>query len=98
MTLQGRFEQARKYYIQLLSVDQPMPLDFLNYGYCLWFSRDEAAAIVTFKKFMVKQAEGSNEDKPFNLENEFMVKEHDSLLQHNISDVEIRLMIEAVLY
>ena len=98
MTLQGRFEQARKYYIQLLSVDQPMPLDFLNYGYCLWFSRDEAAAIVTFKKFMVKQAEGSNEDKPFNLENEFMIKEHDSLLLHNISDVEIQLMIEAVLY
>jgi len=91
LTLQDKLEQAQKLYSQLLAVEHPVPVDLLDYGYCLWFSGDIANAVIAFQQFMMAQ-----DDEHFSMETELMVTEHDLLLQHHISDVEIQLMLNAI--
>ncbi len=91
LTLQNKLEQAQKLYTQLLAVEHPVPVDLLDYGYCLWFSGDIANAVIAFQQFMM-----AKDDEHFNMETEFMVTEHDLLLQHQINDVEIQLMLNAI--
>lgn len=91
LTMSKRYEQASKIYQKLLSAEKPEPVDMLNFGYSLWFQGDIVEAIVHFKQFLLSQ-----EDKTFSLEQEFMSAEHKLLADHNISDTEINLMLDAL--
>lgn len=91
LTLQDKLEQAQKLYSQLLAVEHPVPVDLLDYGYCLWFSGDIANAVIAFQQFMMAQ-----DDEHFSIEKEFLVTEYDLLQQHHINDVEILLMLDAM--
>ena len=91
LTMSQRYEQAGKAYQQLLSTEQPEPVDMLNYGYCLWFQGDIGQAIAHFKQFL-----SVNGDDSYDLEQEFMGTEHSLLAAHNITDTEINLMLDAL--
>ena len=91
LTMSQRYQQAAKAYQQLLSVEKPEPVDMLNFGYCLWFQGDIVEAIVHFKQFLL-----SNTQQNYNLEHEFMQTEHKLIAEHNISDTEIYLMLDAL--
>ena len=91
-TLSGKYEQADKLFCQLLAEEKPQPADMLNYGYCLWLSGNIVTAIGMFRKFIDAQG-----DEGFDIEKEFMHgSEHELLLQHGISDTDIRLMLDAL--
>ena len=91
-TLSGKFEQADKLFCQLLADKEPLPADMLNYGYCLWLSGNIVTAIGMFRQFIDTQ-----DDEKIDIEKEFMHgSEHELLLQHGISDTEIRLMLDAI--
>lgn len=91
LTINNKYEQADKLYCQLLAIKQPSFSDMLNYGYCLWFSRNIDTAIGMFRQFLSSQT-----DESFNIEKEFMQTEHQLLTSHNISDTEIQLMLDVI--
>jgi tetratricopeptide (TPR) repeat protein len=91
LTVADRYEQASKHFQQLLAQPQPQAVDMLNYGYCLWFQGQVSEAIVYFKQFLVSQS-----DESFSLENEFKFTEYKLLGRHNIGNVEIELMLDAL--
>ena len=91
-TLNGKYEQADKLFSQLLAEEKPQPADMLNYGYCLWLSGNIVNAIGMFRQFI-----GTQGDDDINIEKEFMHgSEHELLLQHGITDTDIRLMLDAI--
>ena len=92
LTCDGKYEQAEKHYLRLLQADKPLPADLLNYGYSLWISHQTEAAIGMFRRFLDEQ------DKGYDMKKEFMQNEHELLSSHGISDTEIQLMLDAVLY
>ena len=92
LTLCGKYEQADKRYCRLLATDKPLPADMLNYGYCLWLSGYIVTAISMFRQFVSSQG-----DEAVDIEKEFMHgSEHELLLQHGITDTDIRLMADAI--
>ncbi|MBQ4392038.1 MAG: tetratricopeptide repeat protein [Prevotella sp.] len=91
-TLEGKYEQAEKNYLQLLSQEQPHLVDMLNIGYCKWLQGKIVDAINHFK-IILRQPDGEH----FDFENEFMNVQNDLLKAHHISDTEIQMMIEALL-
>ena len=91
LTMSARYDQAGKIYEQLLSEEEPEPVDMLNHGYCKWFKGDIVEAIVNFKQFLLSQ-----NDDDYSLESEFMDSEHSIIAAHNISDTEINLMLDAL--
>ena len=91
LTISNKYEQADKLYCQLLAIQQPAPSDMLNYGYCLWFSRNVVTAIGMFRQFLSSQTE-----EAFSIETEFMQTEHQLLADHGITDTEIQLMLDAI--
>ena len=92
LTLSGKYEQADKLYGQLLALDEPQPSDMLNYGYSLWLAGDVMKAISMFRQFI--KARG---DDAVDMEQELMHgAEHSLLLQHGITDTEIRLMLDTL--
>ena len=91
LTVGGKYEQAGKLYDQLLAIDQPLPADMLNYGYCLWFAGNIVTAIGMFRQFLSSQQEPG-----FSLEKEFLQTEHQLIVQRGIGDTEILLMLDAV--
>ena len=92
LTVGSQYEQAEKHYLRLLQADKPLPADLLNYGYSLWISHQTEAAIGMFRRFLDEQ------DKGYDMKKEFMLNEHELLSSHGISDTEIQLMLDAVLY
>ena len=92
LTLSGKYEQAEKMYCQLLAEENPQPADMLNNGYCLWLSGNIVTAISMFRQFISTQG-----DDGIDIEKEFMHgTEHELLLQHGITDTDIRLMLDAL--
>jgi hypothetical protein len=91
-TVSGHYEQAEKFYCQLLALENPEPTDMLNYGYCLWFSKNISTAIGMFRQFL-----SSQQDEAYSIADEFMKTEHQLIASHGISDAEILLMIDAVM-
>ena len=92
LTLCGKYEQAEKLFCQLLAEEKPLPADMLNYGYCLWLSGNIVTAISMFRQFISSQS-----DDAIDIEKEFMQgTEHELLLQHGISNTDIRLMLDAL--
>ena len=92
LTLAGKYEQAGKLYCKILDTGHPQPADMLNYGYCLWLSRDIVTAIGMFRQFMA-----CTQNDGFNLYEELMGNERRLLASKGITDTEIRLMADAVL-
>lgn len=92
LTIEGKYEQAQNHYNKLLALDSPFADDILNYGYCLWFSRQVTNAIQAFRQFV-----SSEEDGRQRIEQAFLYSEHQLILQHHISDVEIQMMLDALM-
>ena len=90
-TTSGRYDQANKNYDQLMAVESPLAVDMLNYGYCLWFQGQISEAINHFRQFLLSSPDGE-----YDMEKEFMQSEHAILAAHNISDLEIQLMLDAL--
>ena len=80
----GKHEQADNLYKQLL--ENPLPDDYLNCGYCKWIGGEVLEAVRLFQRYA--DACGDN---GFNAEEEFR-REEKLLLRNGIGDVEIRLM------
>ena len=92
-TIEGKYEQAEKNYLQLLSQEQPQLVDMLNIGYCKWLEGKIVDAINHFKQIILRQQDGER----FDFENEFMNVQYNLLKAHHISDTEIQMMIETLL-
>ena len=86
----GKYEQAAKIYTRLLEVEQPAADDRLNYGYCLWLSRNIAAAIITFRQY-VQQLHDSDA-----ISREFFGDGYTLLQRAAITDTEIHLMLDQI--
>lgn len=91
LTLENRYEEALKLYEQLVSREHPFSDNFLNYGYCLWFTGHITEAIKAFRRYLEME-----ENDVAKLEKAFLESEHDILAQHQISDGEIQMMLDAV--
>ena len=66
LTCDAKYKQAEKIYNQLLSAENPVPGDLLNFGYCLWFAGHIDDAADCFHRFMKE----TGMDASFILENE----------------------------
>ena len=66
LTCDAKYKQAEKIYNQLLSAENPVPGDLLNFGYCLWFAGHIDDAADCFHRFMKETGMDAN----FILENE----------------------------
>lgn len=91
LTVAGRFSQAVKYFDQLLSSEHVQAADFLNCGYCHWFSGDVTGAVSMFRQFL-----SAPDNDQFSMENEFLQTEHELILEHGISQTEILLMLDVL--
>ena len=91
LTLAGRYEEALKHFTQLLTQEQPFSDIFLNYGYYQWFTGNITEAIKAFRRYLEME-----ENDVAKLEKAFLESEHDILAQHQISDGEIQMMLDAV--
>ncbi len=91
LTLTGKYDQAQRYYDQLLSQKQKNPTDVLNGGFNRWFKKDIPAAVSLFRQYVDMQVEGRDL-----LIADFKKTEHAVLQERGISDVEIQLMLDAV--
>lgn len=83
----GKAEKAFNIY-EKLSIDQPLPDDFLNMGYAQWLSHNPAAAKSYFQQWKVKNPAGD-------LEQEFSNDAY-MLEANEISHLDTLLMLSAV--
>ncbi|MBO4658465.1 MAG: tetratricopeptide repeat protein [Prevotella sp.] len=82
-----KVEQAGKEYAKLLAMPRQAPEDFLNAGYCQWFSGNIEAAVDLFRKFLQQSGDGATPD----LSKEFEKDKH-ILLVNGISLFEAHMM------
>ena len=89
---EGKYEQARKCYDRLLASDDAETGDWLNAGYCRWFTGNVGEAADLFKKFVKESAAGGkSRDISEELDND-----KDILADHGIRGIDIRLMSDIV--
>lgn len=93
LTIDGRFDEAKKYFAQLMGQKTPQTDSFLYYGYCLWFSFDIEGSVKSFKRYCELV---DSKGKEFMLEKSFYVTENDVILKHHRGDGEVQLMLDAV--
>ncbi len=91
LTLASKYSQAVKMYEQIVSSEHPSGNDWLNYAYCMWFSRDIKKAESLFRQYMEAVPEGNCA-----LEQEFTQVEHKILVEHGLTDVDIQLMLDVL--
>jgi tetratricopeptide (TPR) repeat protein len=91
LTIDGRFDEAKRYFAQLMSQEQPQADCFLYYGYCLWFSGEIAEAIKIFRRYL-NSGNGNQE----NLEKAFFVTENDIIAKYHIGRSEAQMMLDAL--
>ena len=91
LTLNGKYEQANRFYQTLLSIDKPKAIDILNYGYCHWMAGETMVAIASFRQFI-----SSPDNEDYDMEQEFFDNQYEHLRQHGISDVEISMMVDSL--
>ena len=92
LTIDGRFDEAKKYFTQLMAQEHPQADCFLYHGYCLWLSGDITGAIKSFRSY---QSLGKNEAYT-PLERAFYETENDVILKHHIGEGEIQMMLDAI--
>lgn len=85
LSLAGKYEQAVKIFEKILASGEQQPSDLLNYGYCMWFQHDIRGAMSLFKQY------GSDD-----LERAFFQTDYSVLNERGISDLDIRLMLDAL--
>lgn len=85
----GKLEQAAKYYNQLMQQPETAPNNLLNSGLCQWLMGNVSAAAELFRRYIACGKNGQEKELSFQ-------EEADLLRRHNISDVEIRLMMDLV--
>ena len=83
-----KYEQAAKIYTTLLSAEEFVADDLLNYGYCLWFCGSVPQAADVFRRYA--QQDGVT----FDAVREFFSTEADFIRYHGISEVEVWLMVD----
>ena len=83
----SKYDQAARYYQQLIAIEAPIADDILNYGYCLWFARSVEQAADMFRRY------AGLEGVSFDARREFAT-EADVISQHGVSDVEVQLMVD----
>ena len=83
----SKYDQAARYYQQLIAIEAPIADDILNYGYCLWFARSVEQAADMFHRY------AGQEGVSFDARREFAT-EADIISQHGVSDVEVQLMVD----
>ncbi len=96
-TLMGtnRLEQAEKEYKRLLNSDEVESGDWLNAGYCQWFLGKISVAVDFFKQFLsLRKESGSKVDE--NCISEEFSKDYDFIADHNISAIDMQLMVDLV--
>ena len=86
-----KYDQAAKIYTTLLSAKERVADDFLNYGYCLWFSGEVSQALESFRNY------AAQDGVTFDAVKEFFGTEASFIRDHGISEVEIRLMIDMLI-
>ena len=84
LTCDGKYEQAEKFYNQLLSEEEPAEDDLLNYGFCLWFSGHIDEAADCFHRYLMV----SGEPKESIVENELEL-----IRAKGITEPEIQMML-----
>lgn len=92
LTIEGRLDEAKKYFAQLMTQEHPQADSFLYQGYCLWFSGDIGGAVQSFRRYLelvIGRKSGS-------LEMAFYETEYDVILKHHIGEGEIQLMLDAI--
>lgn len=83
----GKYDQATRFYEELLTTEKPADDDFLNYGYCLWFARSVQKAADMFRRY------ANQEGVDFEPSREFAT-EAAIIRQHGISAIEVQLMTD----
>ena len=83
LTCNEKYEQAEKIYTQLMK-DQPLPDDFLNYGYCMWLNGHVDDAADCFHRYLME----TKQQKTFIIENEL-----DLLREKGITEPEMQMML-----
>ena len=83
----GKYDQATRFYEELLTTEKPADDDFLNYGYCLWFARSVQQAADMFRRY------ANQEGVDFEPSREFAT-EAAIIRQHGISAIEVQLMTD----
>ena len=91
LTIDGRFDEAKKYFAQLMTQEHPQADCFLYQGYCLWFSGDIGGAIQSFRRYqdLLIASDPS-------LENAFYLTENDVIRKYHIGKGEIQMMLDAI--
>ena len=95
----GQLAQASKFYDEIVADASVSAADYLNTGYCTWFSKDVKAASKLFNEYLVKlKAEGKLNDKNSIRGSELLLNKFQDdiilLTKYGISEVEIRLMTD----
>ena len=93
LTIAGKFEQAEKLFVRLLASDRPEKADLLNYGYCLWLSRNIETATGIFKQFV-----DGDEANLRQLEHDFCHTEKQLLADNGITPVEANIMLDQLAF
>lgn len=84
LTCDGKYEQAERFYRQLLSEQESPAENLLNFGYCLWFSGHIDEASDCFHRYLKET--GQTKD--------FIIKNEQSLiLEKGITEPEIQMML-----
>lgn len=89
----GRNEQAENLYQIILSSDSVNASDYLNAGYCNWFSGNISTAVSLMKKSFI-----DNPGRAYGYEDVLiqLQKDINQLQRHSINDVEIRLITDMI--
>ena len=87
----GRIEESQKHYENLLQQESAIAQDALYAGYCYWFLGNISSAISSFRRYLTFA--DADTDK---LEDALMLTDHDLFSQHQISNTDIRLMLDAL--
>lgn len=84
LTCDGKYQQAEKLYNQLLSSERLVADDLLNFGYCLWLSRNIDEAADCFRRYLEK----AGCEKGFIVEHE-----KELILAKGITETECQMML-----
>ena len=87
LTGAGKYEQALPLYVQLTTLEESSDEDFLNQGYCFWFSGNPKKAVDSFCHYLENTGQQAS----------CIVKNEQTLiLQKGISMPEIQMMLSAI--
>ena len=84
LTCDGKYEQGEKIYSQLLSQENPLSEDLLNYGYCLWLGGHVDEAADCFHRYLKE-----TDERPASI----LLKEKELLREKGITEPEMQMML-----